>query len=74
LVSRIVAGTFAFGAQFLWGQLLSVLPRLTIAIAILLGVYVAILFYVTGQKSVYLNLFRDIRGSSSVEEKTLVPV
>jgi O-antigen/teichoic acid export membrane protein len=73
LVSGIVAGAVAFGAQFLCGRSLSALPTVILGSALLLCVYVAMLFYVMGQRSVYLKLFRDILGRSSVEEKTLVP-
>jgi O-antigen/teichoic acid export membrane protein len=72
-VSGIVAGAVTFGAQYLWGQSLSALPKLILGAAVLLSVYVGMLFYVMGQKSLYLKLFRDIRGRSSVEEKNLVP-
>lgn len=73
LVSGTVAGAVAFAAQFLCGQSLSPLPRLILGSAVLIGAYVLMLFYVMGQKSLYLNLFRDIRGRSSVEEVTSVP-
>jgi PST family polysaccharide transporter len=73
LVSGTVAGAVAFAAQFLWSQSLSPLPRLALGSAVLIGAYVVMLFYVMGQKSLYLNLFRDIRGRSSVEEKNLAP-
>jgi O-antigen/teichoic acid export membrane protein len=73
LVSGTAAGAVAFAAQFLWGQSLSPLPRLILGSAVLIGAYVVMLFYVMGQKSLYLNLYRDIRGRSSVEEVTSVP-
>jgi O-antigen/teichoic acid export membrane protein len=71
LVSGIAAGAAAFGAQFFWSQSLSLLPRLVLGVAVLLSVYVGMLFYVMGQKSMYLKLFRDSLGRSSVEEKNL---
>ena len=71
LVSGIVAGAAAFGAQFFWSQSSSILLRLVLGVAVLLSVYVGMLFYVMGQKSMYLKLFRDSLGRSSVEEKNL---
>jgi hypothetical protein len=73
LASGIAAGAVAFGAQFLWSQSLSALPRLILGVAVLLSVYVVMLFYVMGQKSLYLKLLRDTLGRSSVEEKNLAP-
>jgi O-antigen/teichoic acid export membrane protein len=72
LVSGVVAGAATFGAQLLWGRSLSALPKLILGGAILLGVYVAMLLYVMGQKALYSKLFRDILGRSSVKEKSLV--
>jgi PST family polysaccharide transporter len=74
LVSGIVAGALTLGVQFLWGQSLSPLPKLILGSAGLLGVYVAMLFYVMGQRSLYSRLFQDIVGRSSVEDKNLVRV
>jgi O-antigen/teichoic acid export membrane protein len=73
LVSGIVAGAVTFGAQFFLGQSLSALPELVLGIAVLVSVYLGMLFYVMGQKSLYLKLFQDVLRRSSVEEKTLVP-
>lgn len=69
-LSGIVAGAFAFGVQFYFGQSFSPLPRLIIEVAALLSGYIAMLFYVMGQKAVYVNLLQGIRRSSSVEEKS----
>lgn len=73
LVSGIVAGAAAFGVQSLWSQSLSLLPRLVLGLVVLLSVYVGILFYVMGQKSMYLRLFRDTLRRPPVEEKNLAP-
>jgi O-antigen/teichoic acid export membrane protein len=71
LASGIVAGAVAFAAQSLLVQSLSTLPRLILGSAVLIGAYVVMLFNVMGQKSLYLSLFRDIRGRSSVEDVVL---
>lgn len=72
LVSGIVAGAVTLGAQFVWGQSFAALPKLILGTAILLSAYVGMLFYVMGQKSLYLKLLRDILRRSSVNEKNLV--
>jgi O-antigen/teichoic acid export membrane protein len=73
LISGIVAGAVTLGALFLWGQTLHALPRLISGVSLLLGVYLGILFYAMGQKSLYINLFQSIMRRSPVEEETLVP-
>lgn len=70
-LSGIVAGSFAFGMQFYFGQSLPPLPRLILEVAVLLSAYIAILFYVMGQKVVYVNLLQGLRRGSSIEEKNL---
>jgi len=72
LVSGIVAGGVAFGAQFLCGQSLSALLRLMLGIPILFGVYAGMLLYVMGQKALYLDLLRGLRKRSIVGSTTLV--
>jgi O-antigen/teichoic acid export membrane protein len=74
LVSGIVAGAAAFGVQFLWGQTLPPLPRLMLGTAVLLGAYVGMLFYVMGQKAVYVNLLRGMKKGSPIDEKVLASV
>ena len=71
LVSGLVAGALAFALQFLYGQLLSPLPRLALGGTVFIGAYLGMLLYVMGQKAFYLNLLRGLKGRSSVEEKTL---
>jgi O-antigen/teichoic acid export membrane protein len=74
LVSGIVATALAFGVQFFCGQSLSHLPRLILGAAVLLGAYVGMLFYVMGQKAVYVNLLRAMRKSSSIDENAMASV
>ncbi len=66
LGSGIVAGAFAFGVQFFWGQSLSPLSRLLLGTSVLLVAYVGMLFYVMGQKAVYSDLLRGLRKRSLV--------
>lgn len=73
LISGIVAAAFAFGMQFFFLQWLSPLTKLILEMTVLLGAYVGMLFYVMGQKAVYLDLLRGLRRPTPVKEDTLVP-
>jgi O-antigen/teichoic acid export membrane protein len=72
LASSIGAGGLAFGVRFEYGPMLSPLPRLALEIAVLLVTFGAMLLFVAGQKSFYLDLLRELKGHSSVKEKDLV--
>ena len=74
LASSIVASGCAYGVQFLWAQSLPPLPRLVLETSVLLIVYAGMLFYVMGQRTVYMDLFRDLRGRSSTEKNALALV
>ncbi len=73
LLSGLVAGAITLGMKFLLLQSVPVLVRLTLGGTVLLAVYVGMLFYVMRQKSLYVQLLRDILGRSSVDGKQLVP-
>jgi hypothetical protein len=73
LISGVVAGAVTLGAQFLWLQSLSAPSKLMLGASILLTIYVTMLFYVMGQKSLYMKLLRDILGRRSVVENRSVP-
>jgi PST family polysaccharide transporter len=64
LASSIVAAGLALGAQSLCGRWLSPLPRLILEFSVLFFTYVGILLFVAGQKSLYLDLFRGLKGPS----------
>ena len=72
LTSSIVAAGLAFGVRVFYGESLSTLPRLILEGIAMLTVYVGMLFFVTGQKSFYLDLLRGLKGTSSPKEKGLV--
>jgi O-antigen/teichoic acid export membrane protein len=72
LASGILAGALAFGARLICGQLLSPLPRLVLEGSVLFVTFLGILLFIAGQKSLYLDLLRGLKGSSSLEEKGLV--
>jgi O-antigen/teichoic acid export membrane protein len=73
LISGIIAALPALGVQSLLGQSLAHLPRLILETAVLAAAYLLVLFYVMGQKAVYWDLLRGLKGSPSVEEKSLIP-
>ena len=71
-VSGIAAAALAFGVEFALGQSLAPLPRLVLGVTVLATAYIGMLFYVMGQKAVYVDLLKGLRRSSSVEEETFV--
>jgi len=71
LSSGIVAGALAFAVQFFFGFRLSPLPRLLLGSGVFLGVYLAMLLLVMGQKAFYLDLLQGFRGRSSAGEKAM---
>lgn len=71
MAAGIVAGGLAFAVRSvcLW---LSPLPRLVLESAVLFATFFGMLVFVTGQKSLYLGLLRELMGRSAVE-KELAP-
>ena len=72
LASAILAGGFAFGVRLAFGHSWSPLARLLVESTVLLVTYAGTLLFVTGQKSFYFDLFRALKGTSSVEKDSLV--
>ncbi len=66
LLAGLVAAGLALGVRHSCGQSLTVLPRLVLEATVLLGAYVAMLLYVMGHRSFYVDLFRNMNGRSSV--------
>jgi PST family polysaccharide transporter len=73
LASGVVAGGLAFGIATAYGHLLSPLPRLALESSVLLATFSAMLLFVAGQKSLYLDLLRGFMKRSPVEDNSLVP-
>jgi O-antigen/teichoic acid export membrane protein len=71
LASSFGAATLVFAVRSVYGQLLSPLPRLVLEITVLLVTYLGMLLFATGQKSLYLDLFRGLIAPSSGKEKGL---
>jgi PST family polysaccharide transporter len=70
LVSSLAAAGFAFGVSLLCGSL-SPLSRLLLEGTVLFAGYTGFLLFVTGQKSVYMDVLRGLKGPSPAEEKSL---
>jgi PST family polysaccharide transporter len=73
LFSGLLAAGLATGAEFLWARSLAPLPRLLLGSTVLVVTYIGVLFFVMGQKAVYMDIFQKLRGRSPLEEKSLVP-
>jgi O-antigen/teichoic acid export membrane protein len=69
LASGLLAGGLAFGLGSIYGQSFSPLLRLLLESSILLVTFFGTLLFVTGQKSLYLDLLKGLKGSPSVLEK-----
>jgi PST family polysaccharide transporter len=61
LASGILAGALAFGARLICGQFVSPLPRLFLETGVLFVVFFGVLLFVAGQKSLYLNLLKELK-------------
>ena len=72
LLSGIVAGALAFVPRLLWGATFSPLPRLVLAGAILVGVYLWMLLYVLRQKQLYVEILRGFLKPPSTDEAVAV--
>jgi len=72
LASAMVAGVLAFGVRIASGRSLSPLPRLLLESSALFAIFLVMLLFGAGQKSLYLELVRGLTKRSSVEDKNLV--
>jgi PST family polysaccharide transporter len=72
LLSGLVGAAVAFSVHHACIALMSPLPRLVIAGLVLLAVYGLVLFYVVGQKEVFINVLQGLRKRPLVDEKALV--
>ena len=69
LASGILAGGLAFGVRLICGQFVSPLPRLLLESSVLLTMFYGTLLFVAGQKSLYQDLLRGLKGLSPVPER-----
>jgi len=68
LGSGILAGGLAFGVRLFCSEYAPPLPLLALESGVLLATFFGVLLFVAGQKSLYLDLLRGLRGPSSVSE------
>jgi O-antigen/teichoic acid export membrane protein len=72
LGSSIVAGGLALVVRVVYGESLSPLPRFAVENAVLLITFFVLLFFAAGQKSLYVDLVRGLKGHSPAQGKSLV--
>jgi O-antigen/teichoic acid export membrane protein len=72
LISGIVAAAITFWTMLVFGHSLHSLQRLVLGLTVLFCVYLGMLFYVMGQKSLYLGVFREMLKRATIEEESLV--
>jgi len=71
LASAILAGGLAFGVRLVCGQFISPLPRLVLETSVLFVTFFGALLVAAGQKSLYLDLLRGLKGRSLRRDLTL---
>jgi PST family polysaccharide transporter len=71
LASGILAGALAFGVRLMCYQFVSPLPRLVIETNVLFVMFFGTLLFAAGQKSLYLDLLRGLKGPSLRPNLTL---
>jgi O-antigen/teichoic acid export membrane protein len=71
LASGILAGALAVGVRLICGEILSPWPRLVLETSVLFVAFFASLLFAGGQKSLYLDLLRGLKGPSLRPECTL---
>jgi len=69
LASAVAAGGLAYAVRSVYGQLLSPLPALLLECTILLAAFIGFLLFVAGQKRLYVDLFRGLRGSQQPKQE-----
>ena len=74
LVSSIMAGSIAYLVRLAIGQFMPPLPRLVLECAVLVVVFAAVLLFVMGLKSLFLDLLRTSREVPSVAQSSTAPV
>ena len=61
LSASLLAAALAFGFRYLYGQFLPPLIRLVLEATVLLFAFAGILLFVTGQRSLYLDVLKGLR-------------
>jgi PST family polysaccharide transporter len=73
LAAGIGAAGVAFAVRLFCAQLLPPLPRLVLESAFLFATFFGMLLFVTGQKSFYMGVLRELLKGRSAVEKDLAP-
>jgi O-antigen/teichoic acid export membrane protein len=71
LAAGILAGGLAFGLRLICGSFLPPLPRLGLETSVLFAAFFGVLLFAGGQKSLYLDLLRGLKGPSLRPDPTL---
>lgn len=71
LVSSMVATAVALAVRLLTGELSTHLQTLVLEMTVLFATYLAVLLFVAGQGSLYLDLIRGLKRSSPIKEKAM---
>jgi O-antigen/teichoic acid export membrane protein len=69
LASGILAGGLAFGVRLICGEFVAPFPRLVLESSVLFVAFYGVLLFAAGQKSMYLDLLKELKAPSSVAEK-----
>jgi len=69
LASGILAGALAFGMRLISDQYVSPLPRLLLESSVLFATFFGVLLFAAGQKSLYVDLLRGLKGSPSATKE-----
>jgi O-antigen/teichoic acid export membrane protein len=72
LASIVPAAALAFGIHLYFGKTVSLLTKLLLENSILFITYFAVLLFVAGQKSFYVDLLRGMKGPSAPKKEDLV--
>jgi PST family polysaccharide transporter len=72
LASGLLAGGLAFGVRLICGEFFSPLARLALESTVLLVAFYGALLFAAGQKSLYLDMLKGLKASTSVAEKISV--
>jgi hypothetical protein len=72
LASGILAGGLAVAVRLMCDQFVPPAARLALESSVLLVTFFVVLLFVTGQKSLYLDLLRGLKGPSSHSRNILV--
>ena len=67
-LAGLAAGAISLTVHIFFGPHLPALPRLLLGCTVLLGVYLWVFLVVLGQKSFYVDLFRELRKGSAERE------